>query len=80
MGVAVALASAGTSPGLRTPVLDKIVHDHFETFRAQAAQLRDGEGLPAFLVRPRRLGATTSRASIQFAPSCRASTWQSWPV
>jgi hypothetical protein len=25
------------------------VHDHFETFRAQAASLRDGEGLPRFV-------------------------------
>jgi hypothetical protein len=25
------------------------VHDHFETFRVQAACLRDGEGLPRFV-------------------------------
>jgi hypothetical protein len=25
------------------------VRDHFETFRAQAASLRDGEGLPRFV-------------------------------
>jgi len=25
------------------------VHNHFETFRAQAASLRDGEGLPRFV-------------------------------
>ena len=29
-------------------VLYQIVRDHFETFRAQAARLRDGEGLPRF--------------------------------
>ena len=29
--------------------LYQIVHDHFETFRAQAACLRDGEGLPRFV-------------------------------
>lgn len=29
--------------------LYQIVHDHFETFRAQAANLRDGEGLPRFV-------------------------------
>ena len=29
--------------------LYQIVHDHFETFRAQAASLRDGEGLPRFV-------------------------------
>jgi hypothetical protein len=26
-----------------------VVRDHFETFRAHAAQLRDGEGLPGFV-------------------------------
>jgi hypothetical protein len=49
---AVALASVEyepRSPG--TTVLYQIVRDHFETFRAQAAQLRDGEGLPAFVER-----------------------------
>lgn len=29
--------------------LYQIVHDHFETFRAQAASLRDGDGLPRFV-------------------------------
>jgi hypothetical protein len=29
--------------------LYQIVHDHFETFRAQASTLRDGEGLPRFV-------------------------------
>jgi hypothetical protein len=29
--------------------LYQIVHDHFEAFRAQAASLRDGEGLPRFV-------------------------------
>ena len=29
--------------------LYQIAHDHFETFRAQAASLRDGEGLPRFV-------------------------------
>jgi hypothetical protein len=29
-------------------VLYQIVRDHFETFRVQAATLRDGEGLPRF--------------------------------
>ena len=29
--------------------LYQIVHDHFETFRAEAARLRDGEGLPRFV-------------------------------
>jgi hypothetical protein len=35
------------SPG--DDVLYRIVRDHFETFRAQAAGLRDGEGLPQFV-------------------------------
>ena len=30
-------------------VLHQIVQDHFETFLAQAASLRDGEGLPRFV-------------------------------
>ena len=30
-------------------VLYQIVQDHFETFRAQATSLRDGEGLPRFV-------------------------------
>ena len=47
-----ALASAQyepRSPG--TTVLSQIVRDHFETFRLQASQLRDGEGLPTFVER-----------------------------
>ena len=32
-------------------VLYHIVRDHWETFRAQAATLRDGEGLPTFVER-----------------------------
>jgi hypothetical protein len=38
----------------RTPsatVLHQVVREHFETFRAQAASLRDGEGLPRFVER-----------------------------
>ena len=30
-------------------VLYTVVRDHFETFRAEAAQLRNGEGLPRFV-------------------------------
>jgi len=30
-------------------VVYQVVRDHFETFRAQAAGLRDGEGLPRFV-------------------------------
>ena len=45
-----ALPSAHYEP--RRPaedVLYQIVHAHFETFRTQAASLRDGEGLPRFI-------------------------------
>ena len=30
-------------------VVYQVVRDHFETFRAEAAHLRDGEGLPRFV-------------------------------
>jgi len=30
-------------------VLHGLVRDHFETFRAEAAHLRDGDGLPRFV-------------------------------
>ena len=46
----VALPSSVYQP--RTPaqgVLYQVVRDHFETFRAQTASLRDGEGLPQFV-------------------------------
>jgi hypothetical protein len=46
----VALPSARYEP--RHPaedVLHEIVRTHFETFRAEAASLRDGEGLPRFV-------------------------------
>jgi hypothetical protein len=43
---------ASTSYAPRRPedgTLYQIVRDHFETFRAHAASLRDGEGLPRFV-------------------------------
>ena len=43
---------SSTSYEPRSPAqsaLDHIVRDHFETFRVQAACLRDGEGLPRFV-------------------------------
>jgi len=46
------VAQVSTSYEPRDPagsVLYKIVQDHFETFRVQAASLRDGEGLPRFV-------------------------------
>jgi hypothetical protein len=46
------VAAPSTSYEPRSPAqgaLYQIVHDHFETFRAQAASLRDGEGLPRFV-------------------------------
>ena len=44
------VAAPSTSYEPRYPAQSaQIVHDHFETFRAQAANLRDGEGLPRFV-------------------------------
>ena len=46
------VASPSTDYQARSPaqgVLHRVVRDHFETFRAQAASLRDGEGLPRFV-------------------------------
>jgi hypothetical protein len=46
------VATPSTSYEPRCPAqrtLYQIVHDHFETFRAQAANVRDGEGLPRFV-------------------------------
>jgi hypothetical protein len=46
------VAAPSTSYQPRCPAqhaLYRIVHDHFEAFRAQGASLRDGEGLPHFV-------------------------------
>jgi hypothetical protein len=46
------MASASSSYRPRAPeqgVLFEVVRDHFETFRSQAATLRDGHGLPQFV-------------------------------
>jgi hypothetical protein len=46
------VGAPSTSYEPRSPAqgaLYQIVRDHFETFRAQAASLRDGEGLPRFV-------------------------------
>ena len=46
------MASPSPSYRPRQPasgVLFQVVRDHFETFRRQAANLRDGEGLPGFV-------------------------------
>ena len=46
------MASPSTTYEPRQPatgVLHQVVRDHFETFWTQAADLRDGEGLPAFV-------------------------------
>jgi ribosomal protein S27E len=46
------MARPSTSYEPRHPAqgaLYQIVHEHFETFRAHAASLRDGEGLPRFV-------------------------------
>ena len=46
------MASPTTTYEPRQPasgVLHQVVRDHFETFRVQAVELRDGEGLPSFV-------------------------------
>jgi len=46
------VAQPSSSSEARDPtstILYGIVRDHFETFRAHAAALRDGEGLPRFV-------------------------------
>jgi Putative transposase len=43
--------STAYAPGDPTStVVNGIIRDHFETFRVQAASLRDGEGLPRFVL------------------------------
>ena len=49
----VAQPSTTYEPGDPTTVLYGIVRDHFETFRTQAASLRDGDGLPKFVEQAR---------------------------
>jgi len=55
--------------------LHQLVHDHFETFRAQAAQLRDGQGLPRFVEQEFRDFLTCGCLAAGFArfrcPDCR---------
>jgi hypothetical protein len=48
-------------------VLYGIVRDHFETFRAQAASLREGEGLPRFVEREFREFLTCGCLAAGFA-------------
>jgi len=48
-------------------VLFQVVRDHFETFRAQAASLRDGEGLPRFVEREFREFLTCGCLAAGFA-------------
>jgi hypothetical protein len=48
-------------------VLYHIVRDHFETFRAQAASLRDGDGLPRFVEREFREFLTCGCLAAGFA-------------
>jgi hypothetical protein len=50
-------------------VLLHVVRDHFETFRAQAAALRDGEGLPGFVEREFREFLTCGCLAAGFAGS-----------
>jgi hypothetical protein len=57
-------------------VLYHVVRDHFETFRAQAASLRDGEGLPRFVEREFRefLSAGVSPPDSRASTAMRAAT------
>jgi hypothetical protein len=48
-------------------ILYRLVQDHFETFRAQAASLRDGEGLPRFVEREFREFLTCGCLAAGFA-------------
>lgn len=52
-----------------------VVRDHFETFRAQAAHLRDGQGLPRFVEQEFRDFLTCGCLAAGFArfrcPDCR---------
>ena len=48
-------------------VLYDVVRDHFESFRAQAASLRDGEGLPRFVEREFREFLTCGCLAAGFA-------------
>jgi putative transposase/transposase-like zinc-binding protein len=48
-------------------ILYHLVQDHFETFRAQAASLRDGEGLPQFVAREFREFLTCGCLAAGFA-------------
>ena len=46
------VSSASSTYQPRRPqqgALHQLVRDHFETFRTQAAALRDGQGLPRFV-------------------------------
>jgi hypothetical protein len=59
----VAQPSTTYAPGDPTAtILYAIVREHFETFRAQAASLRDGDGLPKFVEQ-------------EFRDSCGAAVW-----
>lgn len=55
--------------------LHQLVRDHFETFRAQAAHLRDGQGLPRFVEQEFRDFLTCGCLAAGFArfrcPDCR---------
>ena len=64
----VAMASAAYRP--RQPEqgdLHQLVRDHFETFRAQAAAMRDGQGLPSFVEREFRDFLTCGSLAAGFA-------------
>jgi hypothetical protein len=65
---AVSGATGASTPRDRAQgALHQVVRDHFETFRAQAASLRDGEGLPRFVERAFRAFLTCGCLAAGFA-------------
>ena len=73
----VAMASAVYRP--RRPEqgeLHQLIRDYFETFRAQAAAMRDGQGLPRFVEREFRARVVARSASHGGELNAAARTFQ----
>ncbi len=51
-------------------MLHHLVRDYFETFRAEAAAMRDGQGLPRFVEREFREFLTCGCLAAGFARNC----------
>jgi hypothetical protein len=78
---AVSIASAAYRP--RRPEqgeLHQLMRDHFETFRAQAAAMRDGQGLPRFVEEEFRLSPRSrTRQGVANCPPCYSGDLRSHP-